>query len=134
MTSLLLPLINQNLVEQRRKEIGHIIFVTFLKLCDPAPALIIFLGQEIIYAWARNAPKLELPPAVGFKVGGPRSDVKFLVLQVQMSFLSSFVLNRELHGFACREYLMKLINDFLFRCIMQVLTKSLQMGTGLGLF
>ena len=46
------------------------------------PALIIFLGQEIIYAWARNAPKLELPPAVGFKVGGPRSDVKFLVLQV----------------------------------------------------
>ena len=82
MTSLLLPLINQNLVEQRRKEIGHIIFVTFLKLCDPASALIIFLGQEIIYAWARNAPKLELPPAVGFKVGGPRSDVKFLVLQV----------------------------------------------------
>ena len=58
--------------------------MTFLKLCGPAPALIIFLGQEIIYAWARNAPKLELPPAVGFKVGGPRSDVKFLVLQVQM--------------------------------------------------
>ena len=82
MNFLLLPLINPNLVEQRRKEIGHIIFVTFLKLCDPAPALIIFLGQEIIYAWARNAPKLELPPAVGFKVGGPRSDVKFLVLQV----------------------------------------------------
>ena len=39
-------------------------------------------GQEIIYAWARNAPKLELPPAVGFKVGGPGSDVKYLVLQV----------------------------------------------------
>ena len=43
-------------------------------------------GQEIIYAWARNAPKLELPPAVGFKVGGPASDVKYLVLQVHFLY------------------------------------------------
>jgi len=39
-------------------------------------------GQQIIYAWAKNAPKLDLPPDVGFKVGGPDTDIKFLVLQV----------------------------------------------------
>ena len=39
-------------------------------------------GQQIIYAWARNAPKLELPRDVGFKVGGPGGDIKYLVLQV----------------------------------------------------
>jgi len=38
-------------------------------------------GQKILYAWARNAPKLDLPPDVGFKVGGD-GDVKYLVLQV----------------------------------------------------
>ena len=39
-------------------------------------------GQEIIYAWAKNAPALTLPPGVGFKVGGPDSNINFLVLQV----------------------------------------------------
>lgn len=39
-------------------------------------------GQQIIYAWAKDAPRLDLPPEVGFKVGGPGSDIKFLVLQV----------------------------------------------------
>ncbi|XP_023347961.1 peptidylglycine alpha-hydroxylating monooxygenase isoform X2 [Eurytemora carolleeae] len=39
-------------------------------------------GQKIIYAWAKNAPKLDLPKGVGFKVGGPGADVKYLVLQV----------------------------------------------------
>jgi len=39
-------------------------------------------GQEIIYAWAKNAPELSLPPGVGFKVGGPKSGIEFLVLQV----------------------------------------------------
>ena len=39
-------------------------------------------GQKIIYAWAKNAPKLDLPKGVGFKVGGPRADVQYLVLQV----------------------------------------------------
>ena len=38
-------------------------------------------GQQIIYAWARNAPSLELPEDVGFKVGGG-GDIKYLVLQV----------------------------------------------------
>ena len=39
-------------------------------------------GQQILYAWARNAPKLELPPEVGFRVGGG-GDIKYLVLQVE---------------------------------------------------
>jgi hypothetical protein len=42
-----------------------------------------FPGQEIIYAWAKNAPKLTLPPGVGFQVGGPDSKVQYLVLQVR---------------------------------------------------
>ena len=39
-------------------------------------------GQQIIYAWAKNAARLELPPDVGVKVGGPKAEIKFLVLQV----------------------------------------------------
>ena len=40
-------------------------------------------GQKILYAWAKNAPRLDLPEGVGFKVGGKDSDVNYLVLQVQ---------------------------------------------------
>lgn len=36
---------------------------------------------QVIYAWARDAPKLELPEGVGFKVGG-KSPIQYLVLQV----------------------------------------------------
>ena len=32
--------------------------------------------------WALNAPKLNLPEGVGFRVGGPDSDIDWLVLQV----------------------------------------------------
>ena len=39
-------------------------------------------GQQIIYAWAKNAPQLILPEDVGFKVGGRGSQIKYLVLQV----------------------------------------------------
>ena len=39
-------------------------------------------GQQIIYAWAKNAPRLTLPEDVGFKVGGRDSKIKYLVLQV----------------------------------------------------
>ena len=39
-------------------------------------------GQQIIYAWAKNAPQLTLPEDVGFKVGGRDSQIKYLVLQV----------------------------------------------------
>lgn len=40
-----------------------------------------FLCFQIIYAWARDAPKLLLPEGVGFKVGGD-SPIQYLVLQV----------------------------------------------------
>ncbi|CRL08280.1 CLUMA_CG020999, isoform A [Clunio marinus] len=37
--------------------------------------------SQIIYAWARDAPKLNLPDGVGFKIG-KSSPIKYLVLQV----------------------------------------------------
>lgn len=37
--------------------------------------------SQIIYAWARDASKLELPENVGFKVGAD-SPIKYIVLQV----------------------------------------------------
>jgi hypothetical protein len=39
-------------------------------------------GTAVIYAWALNAPKLHLPKDVAFQVGGPDSDIDWLVLQV----------------------------------------------------
>ena len=41
-------------------------------------------GSQIIYAWALDAPRLELPKGIGFKIGGD-SGVNFLVLQVSKS-------------------------------------------------
>ena len=41
---------------------------------------------QIIYAWAKDAPKLELPEDVAFRVG-PGSDIKYLVLQVHYASL-----------------------------------------------
>lgn len=38
-------------------------------------------ASQIVYAWARDAPRLELPQDVGFKVGED-SPIKYLVLQV----------------------------------------------------
>ncbi|XP_034245258.1 peptidylglycine alpha-hydroxylating monooxygenase [Thrips palmi] len=46
-------------------------------------------GSEIVYAWARDAPMLKLPPEVGFKVGGD-SDIKYLVLQVHYAHIDRF--------------------------------------------
>ena len=37
--------------------------------------------SQIIYAWAMDAPALELPDGVGFRVGAG-TDIKYLVLQV----------------------------------------------------
>ena len=39
-------------------------------------------GAQVVYAWAMNAPQLNLPDDVGFKVGGPDSEIDWLVLQV----------------------------------------------------
>ncbi|XP_015601575.1 peptidylglycine alpha-hydroxylating monooxygenase [Cephus cinctus] len=46
-------------------------------------------GSEIIYAWARDAPKLVLPDGVGFKVGGD-SSIQYLVLQVHYAHIDHF--------------------------------------------
>ncbi|OQV24773.1 Peptidylglycine alpha-hydroxylating monooxygenase [Hypsibius exemplaris] len=37
--------------------------------------------EKILYAWAHNAPSLELPEDVGFQVGG-ETNIQYLVLQV----------------------------------------------------
>ncbi|GLG99728.1 Peptidylglycine alpha-hydroxylating monooxygenase [Gryllus bimaculatus] len=46
-------------------------------------------GSQIIYAWARDAPKLELPEGVGFMVGG-KSPIQYLVLQVHYAHIEKF--------------------------------------------
>lgn len=46
-------------------------------------------GSQIIYAWARDAPKLELPEGVGFKVGR-NSPIQYLVLQVHYAHIDKF--------------------------------------------
>lgn len=45
--------------------------------------------SQIIYAWARDAPKLELPEDVGFKVGKD-SPIKYIVLQVHYASIDKF--------------------------------------------
>lgn len=45
--------------------------------------------SQIIYAWARDAPKLELPDGVGFKVG-KTSPIKYIVLQVHYAHIDKF--------------------------------------------
>lgn len=44
---------------------------------------------QIVYAWARDAPKLLLPDGVGFKVG-KSSSIKYLVLQVHYAHVDKF--------------------------------------------
>jgi hypothetical protein len=44
---------------------------------------------QVIYAWARDAPKLELPEGVGFRVGG-KSPIQYLVLQVHYATIKHF--------------------------------------------
>ncbi|KAG7213297.1 hypothetical protein KM043_002596 [Ampulex compressa] len=46
-------------------------------------------GSQIIYAWARDAPKLLLPEGVGFKIGRD-STIKYLVLQVHYAHIDHF--------------------------------------------
>lgn len=51
-------------------------------------------GDNIVYAWAMDAPELRLPEGVGFKVGGD-TDIQWLVLQVHYKDVSSFLPPRE---------------------------------------
>ncbi|XP_043269938.1 peptidylglycine alpha-hydroxylating monooxygenase isoform X2 [Venturia canescens] len=46
-------------------------------------------GSEILYAWARDAPDLNLPDGVGFKVGRA-THIKYLVLQVHYAHIDRF--------------------------------------------
>uniref|UniRef100_A0A0P5MV37 Peptidyl-glycine alpha-amidating monooxygenase n=2 Tax=Daphnia magna TaxID=35525 RepID=A0A0P5MV37_9CRUS len=39
-------------------------------------------SSSIMFAWAKNAPPTSLPPSVGFRFGGQKSSVKYLVLQI----------------------------------------------------
>uniref|UniRef100_A0A1B0DH92 peptidylglycine monooxygenase n=1 Tax=Phlebotomus papatasi TaxID=29031 RepID=A0A1B0DH92_PHLPP len=45
--------------------------------------------SQIIYAWARDAPKLALPDGVGFKVGLD-SPIKYIILQVHYAHVDQF--------------------------------------------
>ncbi|OWF47554.1 Peptidylglycine alpha-hydroxylating monooxygenase [Mizuhopecten yessoensis] len=47
-------------------------------------------GQQIVYAWAMDAPALQLPEGVGFKIGGD-TDINYLVLQVHYKDVSPFL-------------------------------------------
>lgn len=55
-------------------------------------------GLQIIYAWAKDAPKLELPEGVGFKVG-KNSPIKYLVLQVHYAHMEQFKGSLKLYCF-----------------------------------
>lgn len=46
-------------------------------------------GSQVIYAWARDAPPLDLPQGVAFKVGG-NTPIQYLVLQVHYADVSTF--------------------------------------------
>ncbi|XP_074650133.1 putative peptidylglycine alpha-hydroxylating monooxygenase 1 isoform X3 [Tubulanus polymorphus] len=47
-------------------------------------------GAKIIYAWAMEAPNLQLPKDVGFKIGGD-SKINWLVLQIHYKDVDRFV-------------------------------------------
>ncbi|XP_055377670.1 peptidylglycine alpha-hydroxylating monooxygenase [Condylostylus longicornis] len=46
--------------------------------------------SQILYAWARDAPKLYLPDGVGFKIGKD-SPIKYMVLQVHYAHVEKFL-------------------------------------------
>lgn len=47
-------------------------------------------SPSILYAWAMDAPKLDLPKGVAFKVGGD-SDVQYLVMQIHYKNVEKFL-------------------------------------------
>ncbi len=49
----------------------------------------IFIRSQVIYAWARDAPALDLPDGVAFEVGG-NTAIQYIVLQVHYADVSSF--------------------------------------------
>ncbi|KFM79490.1 Peptidylglycine alpha-hydroxylating monooxygenase, partial [Stegodyphus mimosarum] len=47
-------------------------------------------GFQVIYAWAKDAPPLELPNGVGFRVGNS-SGINYLILQVHYADVDKFL-------------------------------------------
>lgn len=78
-----------------------IICLTLRKLC---------LLLQVIYAWARDAPKLELPEGVGFRVGG-KSPIQYLVLQVHYATIKPFQ-GANIHKFYSAHFIYHLCNKF----------------------
>eukprot|EP00095_Tigriopus_kingsejongensis_P006399 maker-scaffold1351_size46012-snap-gene-0.14 protein:Tk06399 transcript:maker-scaffold1351_size46012-snap-gene-0.14-mRNA-1 annotation:"peptidylglycine alpha-hydroxylating monooxygenase" len=58
-------------------------------------------GNEIIYAWAQNAPELLLPEGVGFRVGGD-TDIQWLVLQVHYASVDHIPAGGDVSGVVLR--------------------------------
>ncbi|KAK4322507.1 hypothetical protein Pmani_006732 [Petrolisthes manimaculis] len=46
-------------------------------------------GSQVVYAWAKDAPKLVLPDGVAFKVGG-KTPIQYIVLQVHYASVEKF--------------------------------------------
>ncbi|KAK3881676.1 hypothetical protein Pcinc_013896 [Petrolisthes cinctipes] len=46
-------------------------------------------GSQVVYAWAKDAPKLVLPEGVAFKVGG-KTPIQYIVLQVHYASVEKF--------------------------------------------
>ena len=61
-----------------------------LKFLNISPTFhLIAIVVQIIYAWAHDAPALQLPKDVGFHVGGS-SRIKYIVLQVHYASVEKF--------------------------------------------
>lgn len=54
---------------------------------------------RILYAWARQAPPLHMPPRVGYPIGS-HSGINYLVLQVS-SFHEEFIMNCTVYQGTC---------------------------------
>ncbi|PFX34858.1 Peptidyl-glycine alpha-amidating monooxygenase [Stylophora pistillata] len=58
--------------------------------------------DEILYAWGRNAPELDLPPDTAIEVGG-KSDHSYLVLEVHYASVDKFLADPTLKDYAGAE-------------------------------
>ncbi|XP_011691064.1 PREDICTED: peptidylglycine alpha-hydroxylating monooxygenase-like [Wasmannia auropunctata] len=56
------------------------------KIDNPPPCA---KGAQVIYGWARDAPKFNLPEGVGFKIGGD-SPIQYIVLQLHYAHVEGF--------------------------------------------
>lgn len=52
--------------------------------------------KSILFSWALDAPSIDLPPGVGFVIGGRRSKVNYIILQVHYGNTNMFKKDRHL--------------------------------------